>query len=76
MKDKTWTLGVLLVAVLLFVLATSRDTDAQQGQVGRYQLMSSSSSNAMWRIDTTTGSVSNCFYPDVGTFRCVALTSE
>ena len=50
MKDKAWTLGVLLVAVLLVVLLTS----AQQSDMGRYQIVVADR-NTAWKIDTTTG---------------------
>ena len=50
MKDKAWTLGVLLVAVLLVVLLTS----AQLSDMGRYQIVVTATSQA-WKIDTTTG---------------------
>lgn len=52
MKDKAWTLGVLLVAVLLVVLLTS----AQRSDMGRYQIADAAArADAAWKIDTTTG---------------------
>ena len=53
--------GILLtvIAVLLIVLATSRETGAQFGGNGRYQLVADGTGD-VWRIDTRTGDVSAC----------------
>ena len=58
MKDKAWTLGVLLVAVLLVVLLTS----AQLSDMGRYQIVVADDGSSAWTIDTTTGRTWYCLW--------------
>jgi len=52
-----------VIAVLLIVLATSRDTAAQLGGNGRYQIehaVGEGGALVAWRLDTRTGNLSLC----------------
>ena len=66
MKDKAWTLGVLLVAVLLVVLLTS----AQRSDMGRYQITANDDGTYAWKIDTTTGRTWICTSGTDGEYGC------
>jgi len=61
--------GILLtvIAVLLIVLATSRETEAQLGGNGRYQIVHAGEVGrtlSAWRIDSRTGTVSLCAFTE------------
>ena len=58
MQNKMWMLGLILIAFFVGMMF-SQNTTAQQGAIGRYQTKKDDTGR-VWRIDTTTGTVSRC----------------